>query len=718
MICQFHADAGITAATITTILNSYEKLLSTYNQILRTRVRTELQRNRIDENVITSINHLLEFENPVTGLKNYEQQIDAMVENCGYIEPIEFVLGDRVDMVHNRKTQMFEPKLVKETAQYVPTIPVLSMVLSNKDNREAIDNGKPSPPGFLGSFKDGKRYKTNPFLQKYPNAIRLRMYNDDAEIVGPLGSRTGTHKLGAFYIEIANLPQHMNSQLSSIHISTLYCSVDAKKYGLEKILGPFMDDLKKLESDQGVVLHFDDGDYVLRASIETFCGDGLAVHEVFRLLGPSSTLFCRLCLYSREALHSGSLEAFQERTDAVYNHQLEYLERNHFSDAAKTATGMRENPFLNESKYFKTYWNKVFDLMYDYLHGICPVVVILVLHQWIIVEDRFKVEFLNEAISHFNYGYAEMKNKPSANFTRAILNDRKHRTNQKAVQMGCLIRVLPFLVYGKVPENDKYLEIILVLLGIMEIKFAPMIPSDLLPSLDERYQDFFSMFGDLFPDVDRINKLHHGSHGAECIEWSGPLTQYDCKRFEAKHAELKLRAQNVHNFKNPPKTLIRVSKAIQCSRWHSGDVQINSVDVLSGKEAFVCHTKYRQYLLNLGLLDDQKVVSAKSVKVNGIEYRTKLFIALDKSGDRFENRMTFGEIWEIIVMEKRVFLSTSVCTTLYFDIAVHAYCIELNELDHSSIFTDASSLPFHKPFYYWLKPNSSALHISLRHLIF
>ncbi|KAJ8676116.1 hypothetical protein QAD02_011902 [Eretmocerus hayati] len=284
--------------------------------------------------------------------------------------------------------------------------------------------------------------------------------------------------------------------------------------------------------------------------------------------------------------------------------------------------------------------------------------------------------------------------------------------------MWCLIRVLPFLVSGKVSEDNEYLQLILLLLEIMEIKFAPSVPSGLLPYLDELYKDFFSKFTRLFPEVDAINKMHHGSHGAECIEWSGPLSLYNCIRFEAKHAELKLRAQNVHNFKNPPKTLIRVSQAVQCSKWGSGDVQINSVKVTSGETSFVCYSKSRQYLLDRNLLDNQKVIIAKSVVVNGVEYRKKLFIALSHSGDRLENLMTFGEIREIIVHEEKVFLLTSVCTTLYFDHTLHAYCIELNDLDYSSHFTETSLLPFHKPFCYWFKPASNALHISLRHLIF
>ena len=207
-----------------------------------------------------------------------------------------------------------------------PIIDVLKCILSNKEVRDAILSEQPSPEGILGCFMDSEYFRQHPFLQKYKNAIRIKLYYDELKIVNPLGSKTSIHKIGAFYYQIDNLPSHMNSELSSIHVLTLCSHEDVKKYGFGKVLSPFIHDLAKLESDEGITFKFDnDETFVLRATLISLCGDGLAIHEVYDLLGPSANMFCRMCLYSRNDLHAGFFEKRPERTEQVFNEQLEFL---------------------------------------------------------------------------------------------------------------------------------------------------------------------------------------------------------------------------------------------------------------------------------------------------------------------------------------------------------------------------------------------------------
>ena len=57
------------------------------------------------------------------------------------------------------------------------------------------------------------------------------------------------------------------------------------------------------------------------------------------------------------------------------------------------------------------------------------------------------VEGLNARMKSFAYPFIERKNKPSVNLTRAGLqNEGDHELGQKAVQMACLVRMLPFLI--------------------------------------------------------------------------------------------------------------------------------------------------------------------------------------------------------------------------------------------------------------------------------
>lgn len=100
----------------------------------------------------------------------------------------------------------------------------------------------------------------------------------------------------------------------------------------------------------------------------------------------------------------------------------------------------------------------------------------------------------------------------------------------------------------------------------MEIVFAPKVAVSLISYLKALITDFLQKFKKLFPTINMINKFHHLMHYPHCILWSRPLQLYNCMRYEAKHNEIKVRAQVVHNFKNPPKTLIRIAQCSESSR--------------------------------------------------------------------------------------------------------------------------------------------------------
>ena len=309
MIGRLQSHGSMTGSMIQSILEETEEQFSGLTNTLKNKIITRLNlQDTIDEEVISDVNKIMQWDNPFEGLKTYDQQIKAMIEYYGYIEPQEIPLQERSDNRLEKETCTYIPSQVMDSFQYVPFIDVLKMVLSNTDVRQAINNEQPSGDGILGSFIDGQYFKDHIFFKKYNNAIRIKLYYDEIEVVNPLGSKTGVHKQGVFYYQISNSPNHRNSQLSSIHVLLVFCYVDSQTYDLKKILSPFLEDLALLESDEGIPMNFENENYVLRASIESFCGDGLAVHQIFNLLGPSANKFCRLCLYSRADLHNCSLE--------------------------------------------------------------------------------------------------------------------------------------------------------------------------------------------------------------------------------------------------------------------------------------------------------------------------------------------------------------------------------------------------------------------------
>ena len=282
----------------------------------------------------------------------------------------------------------------------------------------------------------------------------------------------------------------------------------------------------------------------------------------------------------------------------------------------------------------------------------------------------------------------------------------------------CAEYVLWFILSNKIDDGNEHMELILYLLRIMEIVYAPKLLKSSLAYLDELIKDFISYFHRLHPEVNLINKFHHITHYADCIEWSGPLANFCCLRFEGKHIEMKNRGKNVYNFKNPPKTLIRVCQSVQCTKWGSGDVKINSFKIQNGKSRKVYSLMSRQHLLNFNYSDNDILFCPETLIVNGIEFRKGLFVILETDRTRSNNLPLYSRIEEIVVLpNNQFFLMTSIYRTLFFDITVNAYCIEFDNHDSESRFVDVSTLPFYKPFSHWMKLSTGATYISHRHII-
>lgn len=291
------------------------------------------------------------------------------------------------------------------------------------------------------------------------------------------------------------------------------------------------------------------------------------------------------------------------------------------------------------------------------------------------------------------------KNKPSPNFTYAnVRNINYHSISQKAMQTWCLIRVFPFLVSDKVPKGERHMELITLFLRIMEIVFAPKINKSLRPYLSHLIKDLFEMFKKLFPDINFINKFHHLLHYVECIKWSGPLINFWCMKFELKHGQLKERSHVMHNYRNCPKTLLRICQCTQSAQWGGQDMEINIILAYGGKTVEVQDTFSRQELLNFGFIDTDNVFRTNSVNVNGTEYRNEVVVCVAAATTSDDNLPIFGEIKEIIILEQNsIYLKLTLCESLYFDIDFNAYSIQLGDLNGPTSFTLVANLAHYKP---------------------
>lgn len=231
--------------------------------------------------------------------------LKAVKENFTYIESISIPLKKRTEMRHDMKSQKSQLKGIYETFEYIPILKTIECVLNNDKMREYVDNESESEEGFLKGFQDGNIYKNHNFFKKYPNALRLQIYFDEILVNNPLGTKTFAHKIGTFYFSILNLPKYVNSYLGGIFLFAICYNADIDKYSMNRILRPFMSDLAKLEDGAGYAITLKNGtDYIIRGTIANVAADGLAAHQMFNMLSPSANYFCRICMITREQLHS------------------------------------------------------------------------------------------------------------------------------------------------------------------------------------------------------------------------------------------------------------------------------------------------------------------------------------------------------------------------------------------------------------------------------
>ena len=158
------------------------------------------------------------------------------------------------------------------------------------------------------------------------------------------------------------------------------------------------------------------------------------------------------------------------------------------------------------------------DGMHDYLKGLVPMETKLVLHEFIIKKKYFDVNFLNSRIQSFNYGLADKKNKPTANFSHQSLgNLTSYVIRQTAAQTWCLPRVFPFLFGNKVPSDDPHMSLMVLLKRICVIIFSNVVTERDLTLLEDLIFEHHTLFFYLYPPPPPQAAAAAGSQ-ADCVD--------------------------------------------------------------------------------------------------------------------------------------------------------------------------------------------------------
>lgn len=560
--------------------------------------------------------------------------------------------------------------LIKDTAQYFPILELLKLILQNDNLRGLIENE--STEGNFWNYKlytDSQEFKSHSLFRQYPKALRILLYSDDIELVNPIGAKTGIHKLTMFYFKILNFPPYFNAKVENVFLLAIAYTYDVKRYGYKKVLESFMIDLNLLED--GITLKLNGEDYFIIGTLVKYTGDALAAAEIMEMLSPSSVRFCRSCVITRNDLIIRSIYNFDKRNIETHNNQLELLRQG--LNIPKDFGIKSVNSILNDSKYFHTTNNLVFDIMHDLLEGLLPMEIKLVLQYYVIEKKYFTVEFLNESINLFKYGQTERKNKPGSNFTIPMLQGKNQKIKQKAVQTWLLLRVLPFLILHKIPtEDNNHMLLLNLLLKIVEIVFSFDVSEQMVCDLDETIKSHHGQFKHLFPNINYINKHHYVTHYPESIRKNGPLVLYSCLSFEAKHQDIKKFISRGCNFINMPKSIANHFAVEQSMLIFHQKYQLPDEEIISSSDCLLENFVYKELLLLKHPLV-KNAIRIFVMKINSMRFMKNVVITLTNENALYPY---FYTVKDMCKADNTIYLYMQALKTLLFDSDLNAFKIE------------------------------------------
>lgn len=644
---------GIPLSTIVKIVANVEELVHTIlessKRIISANSNAQVQFNLFSTNVLAQI-----------GKYRTEYKIKKHCSNNELVQPVEICVGVRSEQVLNKTSISYIQKNVSNNFIYVPILDTLTFILKNPSVHKFF-SGSNTQNIHLTSFSDGSNYKESNFFKDYPNAIQLQLYYDEFECAAPLGTKTGSHKMGAFYFVIRNFPPELLSKLTNIHLLALFYSNDLKSVSINEFLKPIIKDIQILELE-GLSVSF--LPYKLKGTLVALSHDNLGGNTLFRMVESfNANHFCRVCLTHKNDVQFVLNEKHprcQLRNRAFYDSIPDEI------IPPNTYFGIKEKSCLNNLSYFHLGDVISVDIMHDILEGVAQYEIKLILN-YVINEKLITLKEINRRIFFFNYGVLDMNKKPSP----INLEKSGSALGERAAQTWCLARYLPLIladIIPKLPENKW--DMIDLLLRIINICFAPVIPFesvDLLEILIHDHHSKVKEFGHLLP------KHHIIVHYPRAIRSMGPLLHIWCMRFEAKHGYFKDLVHKLKNFKNIPYTLALRHQMLMRTSWKNysftydvihGPTKIFSINDYEYKDVIKQNLDIPQDVIN--------VVETKYVTYNNFTYNLSFFIC-----SKVENSLpTFHEIIKIILIEDQTFFVTKLWRTDPFLNHLNAFPIE------------------------------------------
>lgn len=668
--------SGVANSVVLSVVESMEEYVDEIHANLEEQVLSALPaENQIRSAVKDVFSNAF---NPFSDLNTNSKMTKYFSEKWGVVEPIEIHLGVRFDSKRNKKSGVYEQVPVNDTFIYVPLLKTLEFIFKNPEVCSHINKPPATDCNLYQDFCDGKYYKHHALYSKSQNALQIQVYYDDFETANPLGSKHGVHKLGCLYFTVRNLPPRLNSSLMNIHLISLFHSQDSKKYGIDKILCPFVEDVKVLEQ-HGMKVSFTE--QPLYGTIAQVTGDNLGLNSILGYVESfSGNYFCRMCLADKglaQTMFSENDPRMVLRSRLTNEEHYNYLREN---PRETSCFGLKRNSIFNSLSYFSVSDNFVLDIMHDVLEGVAQYEIKLLFGY--LNQNFISNENILQRVYAFNYGFMDKKNRP----TRINLSSSGNSIGLNASQTLCLSRNLPLIFGDVVPEGDRHWHLLLLLIHIVNIIFSPSITDGMIVFLKHLIREHHQLFSELYPQNNLIPKHHFMIHYPECIRQIGPLVHVWSMRYEAKHKFFK---SSLKNFKNITKSLAMKHQIAVAYHWESLFTKgIESGPVKSKKLTDVDNGHLIAEHFQIDMLSEVNITSW--IKHEDVEFHTGLVVCTGV----VEELPVFNKIVCIFLRNEAYFLVTEMETSF----VEHLHAFEVTENMHNVSVVMPHDLRFFKPF--------------------
>ena len=462
-----------------------------------------------------------------------------------------------------------------ETMQYIPIKQTLKLLLEDESyNKQKREDPYFHEPGVIKDVKDGKNFRNNKFFLENPTAVPLLFFQDELEVVNPLGAGKNKHKVQCTYWTSLDIIPAFRTRIKSVQLCSLVLSKYWKKYGNGPTIKNMLEDLKDLET---VGLKLEKPiQRIVKAGLAMVVGDNLGQHQLGEMNSVfSSGFICRYCDATYEdvckngKLYSGCEDDYEseELTEKKYD---EYADLAVEREGPSIEThGVKGHCLLNQLMSFHCVLNMPPCLGHDFFEGVFAYDVQHYLDYLLNKEKLMTIDDYNAKLSRIKLSERDAKNRPK-NFKKRSKNC-KYEGNAGSLRV--LSRVLT-TVLSDVLEDSETQNYFIKLHEVGEIITAPSLT---VYEIENIMTDIITDYLDLRREgietleMPRPRPKHHFlSHYPRMFLNNGPLIKVWGMRMESKHTFHKSVLRTARNFKNVALTCATRHQMAQISFYYYG----------------------------------------------------------------------------------------------------------------------------------------------------